>query len=69
MERDNVHRHATPEERTFFESLLRMRTTYEHRGSADAEPVMSLRHAIATVNAEMSRTVDPHVTSLGNAPI
>ena len=67
MARDTTRRHATPEERTFFESLLRLRTTYGQRDVADAKPVMSLHHALAAANAAMVEAVHSPVMRLGLA--
>ena len=67
MARDTTRRHATDEERTFFESLLRLRTTYGQRDIADAKPVMSLHHALAVANAAMVEAVQPPVVRLGLA--
>jgi hypothetical protein len=59
------HRQATDEERTFFEALLRLRSTYRRRGSADAESVMLVRHAIATTNAAFANATRPRGTRTG----
>jgi hypothetical protein len=66
MARDTAHlRQATDEERTFFEALIGLRATYRRRGSADAEGVMSLHHAIATANAANAEAMSPRDTRLG----
>jgi hypothetical protein len=66
MARDIAHhRQATDEERTFFETLVGLRATYRHRGSADAEGVMSVHHAIATANAALAETMTPRGLQMG----
>jgi hypothetical protein len=66
MARGKVHqRQATPEERMFFESLLRLRAAYRSPATADTTPVISIRHAIATANAALGQSVSSRVTNLG----
>jgi hypothetical protein len=59
-------RKATPEERTFFEKLLSLRATYG-TSPADAEPAISVHHAIAAANAVMGAAPTPRAARFGAA--
>ena len=66
MARDShSSRQATVEEQRFFETLVGLRAAYGRRGSADAEGVMSLHHAIATANAAFAPAMSPRDTRVG----
>jgi hypothetical protein len=48
-------RRPTREERAFFEDLVALRQWYASRGTDDGIAVATVRHVIATANAEMRR--------------
>jgi hypothetical protein len=48
-------RRPSGEERAFFEDLVALRQWYSSRGADDGIAVSTLRHAIASANAEMRR--------------
>ena len=60
-------RHATKEERSFFESLVALRTAYSGRDADDATAAISIDDAILAANAMMDAPVQQAPLRLGFA--